>query len=170
MIQDDWKSINRTESKDDARTKVETGATALFKTLKEGFKYGFWDKSAPLPPSKVLEAGTSIDALRTSSHFANVPENALAVLAQDLEKEDELLETCMEEGRLEERWKGVVEAAKASARSEADSKGEERLKIRIAEEDFIARMVEKDREAYPREGGGRDPTAVDDQGDVCMDM
>lgn len=170
MIQDDWKVINRTELKADAQAEVETGATALFKTLKEGYKTGFWDKSAPPPPSKVVEAGINIDALRVSSHFANVPESSLALLAQDLEEEDELLEKYMEEGRLEERWKGVVDAAKTSARDEADSKGEEQLKVRNAQEEFAARMTEKDRGAYPKEGGRGDSIATDDQGDVIMGM
>ena len=170
MIQDDWKVINRTEFKDDAHAEVETGATALFKTLREGFRTGFWDESGPLPPSKVLEAGTSIDALRASSHFAEVPENALAMLAQDLEMEDEMLEEYMEEGRLEERWKGVVEAAKAWARQEADSEGEEQLRVRDAQRDFVTRMVEKDREAYPKEGGQKNHTVIDEQGDVMMSM
>lgn len=40
IIQDDWPEINRTEMKDDAQVENETGATALFKTLKEGFKSG----------------------------------------------------------------------------------------------------------------------------------
>ncbi|CAD6592336.1 MAG: hypothetical protein ASARMPREDX12_005991 [Alectoria sarmentosa] len=168
MIRDDWKAINRTELKADGEAEVETGATALFQTLREGFRTGFWDRSTPLPPSKVLEAGTSIDALRVSSHFANVPENALAVFAQDLEKEDELLGRYMEEGRLDERWKGVVEAAKASARDEADSKGEEQLRIRNAQEEFSARMFEKDREAYSQEASREDITAIDEQGDVIM--
>ena len=197
MIQDDWKAINRTELKDDAQAEVETAATALFQTLKEGFRTHFWEESssssAPplllLPPAQILEAGTSIDALKasSSSRFAHVPENALAMLAHDLEKEDELLERYVDEGRLEERWKGVVEAAKMSARRDADSMGEEQLRHRDAEEDFAARMAEKDREAYPepRLGGvGRDdddddeentnlssPIAViDEQGDVIMDM
>ncbi|KAF6229585.1 hypothetical protein HO173_011440 [Letharia columbiana] len=170
MIQDDWKAINRTELKDDAQAEVETSATALFKTLREGFRTGFWDKAVPLPPAKVLEAGISIEALRVSSHFANIPENSLAVLAQDLGKEDELLEKYMEEGRLDERWKGVVEAAKASARDEADSKGEEQLRIRNVQEEFTARMIEKDREAYPKAGSREDDTTIDDQGDVIMGM
>lgn len=170
MIQDDWKAINRTELKADAQAESETGSTALFKTLKEGFNTGFWDKSAPLPPSKVVEAGISIDALRVSSHFANVPENSLALLAQDLEEEDELLEKYMEEGRLDERWNGVVDAAKTSARNEADSKGEEQLRVRNAQEAFAARMTEKDRGAYPKEVGRGDSIATDDQGDVIMGM
>lgn len=40
MIQDDWETINRTELKDDTQVEVETGATALFKTLREGYKSG----------------------------------------------------------------------------------------------------------------------------------
>ncbi len=40
MIQDDWESINRTELKDDTQVEVETGATALFKTLREGYRTG----------------------------------------------------------------------------------------------------------------------------------
>lgn len=40
IVQDDWPKINRTELKDDAKVEAETGATALFKTLREGFKIG----------------------------------------------------------------------------------------------------------------------------------
>lgn len=40
MIQDDWVAINRTERKDDTQVEVETGATALFKTLREGYRTG----------------------------------------------------------------------------------------------------------------------------------
>lgn len=40
MIQDDWEAINRTELKDDTQVEVETGATALFKTLREGYRTG----------------------------------------------------------------------------------------------------------------------------------
>lgn len=40
MIQDDWEAINRTELKDDTQVEVETGATALFKTLRECYKSG----------------------------------------------------------------------------------------------------------------------------------
>ena len=170
MIRDDWKVINRTENKDDAHTKVETASTALFKTLREGFLADFWGRTALLSPAQVLGAGTSIDALRASSHFANVPENTLAVLAQDLEKEDELLEEYIVKGRLEERWTGVVEAAKKSVREEADSKGVEQLEILDAQEKFNARMTERDRKAYPKQGGTEDGLAIDDQGDVIMGM
>ena len=40
LIQDDWEAINRTELKDDTQVEVETGTTALFKTLREGYKTG----------------------------------------------------------------------------------------------------------------------------------
>lgn len=38
--QDDWQAINRTELKGDMQVEVETGATALFKTLREGYRTG----------------------------------------------------------------------------------------------------------------------------------
>lgn len=51
MIQDSWEAINRTESKNDMQVEVETGATALFKTLKEGYQTGKFSFSPkhPLP-------------------------------------------------------------------------------------------------------------------------
>lgn len=42
IIQDDWPKINRTELKDDAQVEEETGKTALFKTLREGFRSGLY--------------------------------------------------------------------------------------------------------------------------------
>ncbi len=53
MIQDDWESINRTELKDDTQVEVETGATALFKTLREGYKNG---KCSPRSPHLLHKA------------------------------------------------------------------------------------------------------------------
>jgi nuclear pore complex protein Nup133 len=38
MIRDDWVAINKTVKKDDAQIEAETDATALFKTLREGFQ------------------------------------------------------------------------------------------------------------------------------------
>lgn len=165
MIQDDWEDINRTELKDDTQVELETGATSLFKTLREGYRIGFWEKQPPLPPASVMEAGTSVDSLRISSHFANTPDNALELLARDLEVEADLLDQYFEKGRLEEWWKGVVEAAKASARSEADEEGEERLRRRDAERDFDVKMSRKDREVC---GKGDEEVGVDEQGDVIM--
>ena len=155
MIQDDWEAINRTELKDDTQVEVETGATALFKTLREGYKTGkpptpqskilfrdqqfinplplqkgFWDKFPPTPPTALLSAGTSIPSLRTSSRYINTPDSVLTPLARDYETEDALLEQCIEKGRLEMWWKGVVEAARMSVRNEADREGEERRRRR----------------------------------------
>ena len=50
MIQDDWESINRTELKDDTRVEMETGATALFKTLREGYRTGTSPPPTPIKP------------------------------------------------------------------------------------------------------------------------
>lgn len=40
MNVNDWEAINRTELKVDTQVEVETGSTALFKTLKEWYKFG----------------------------------------------------------------------------------------------------------------------------------
>ena len=169
MIQDNWEAINCTELKDDTQVEVETGATALFKTLREGYKTGFWDKSPPIPPASLLEAGTSMPSLRISSHFTNTPDNVLTALMRDLVKEDDLLEKYLEKGRLEEWSKGVVDAARASAREEADREGEERLRRRNAEKDLKRRLGKKDREAFGR-GGGDENMEIDGEVDVIMDM
>lgn len=169
MIQDDWESINRTELKDDTQVEVETGATSLYKTLREGYRKGFWDDWPPLPPSKVLAAGTSIATLRTSSHFANMSDNALGLLARDLGVEDDLLGKYIDRGRLEAWWAGVAEAAKAAARNEADQAGEEKLKRRNAEKELKIRLGKKDKEAYGK-GEFKEASVVgsDEQGDVIM--
>lgn len=166
MIQDNWEDINRTDLKNDTQVEVETGATSLFKTLKEGYRIGFWDKQPPLPPRSVTEAGTTVESLRTSTHFANMPENALELLARDLEVEADVLDQYMEKGRLEEWWKGVVEAAKAAARAEADEEGEEKLRKRNAEREFETKISQKDRGSY---GTGGEKSGIDEQGDVMMD-
>ncbi|SLM40616.1 WD40/YVTN repeat-like-containing domain [Lasallia pustulata] len=48
MIKDDWESINRTELKPDTEVEVETGATALFKTSREGFNTDLATEDAAL--------------------------------------------------------------------------------------------------------------------------
>ncbi|KAK4696268.1 hypothetical protein P7C71_g1625, partial [Lecanoromycetidae sp. Uapishka_2] len=170
MIQDNWEGFNRTEFKDEVQVEAETGATALFKTLREGYRTGFWDKQPPLPPSSLLEAGTTVESLRTSTHFAKVQDNALQLLAKDLEQEASLLESYIEKGRLEDWWKGVVSAAKDAARAEADRDGEEALRRRDNEEEFLASMAEKDKEMNKSKDAGNEIAEVDDQGDILMDV
>ena len=166
MIQDNWEDINRTDLKDDTQVEAETGATSLFMTLKEGFRANFWDKHSPLPPLEVIEAGTTIDSLKISSYFAKMPDNALQSLSRDFGAEAELLDQYMEKGRLEEWWKGVVDAARASARADADAEGEEKLKRRNEEREFDVRLTKMDQKVF-----GKDKVQdvqVDDQGDVVM--
>ncbi|KAL8738993.1 MAG: hypothetical protein Q9181_000275 [Wetmoreana brouardii] len=175
IIQDDWPKINRTELKDDTKVEEETGATALFKTLREGFKSGFWDDYPPLAPSALLAAGTTIDSLRTSSRYTNLPDSALAGIARDLEIEDKALETCIEEGRLDQWWIGIVEAAKLSARNQADRVGEERSKRAAREQEFREEMERVDRAVWgvgeeAVEAGGMRVGGMDEEGDVVMGM
>lgn len=171
MIQDNWEEINRTELKIETQVEVETGATSLFKAVREGYRTGFWDKHGPLPsPLDLLEAGTTVASLRTSSHFANMPDNALDLLAQDLEKEAELLEAYIKKGRLDEWWKGVVSAAKNAAREEADRDGEDAMRRREVEEKLFAKMEKLDQEAHRIKDAEEETVGVDDQGDAIIGM
>ncbi|KAL8842856.1 MAG: hypothetical protein Q9176_002492 [Flavoplaca citrina] len=172
IIQDDWPSINRTELKDETQVENEAGATALFKTLREGFKSGFWDQNPPPNPSTLRGVGTTVSSLRTSSRYSEAADNALSIIAKDLEIEDTALETCIGKGRLEEWWKGIVDAAQASARNEADRDGEEESRRFEAEQERTTRddgsvwgfggMAKKSSAA------GRHESERDEEGDVIM--
>ncbi|KAL8673485.1 MAG: hypothetical protein Q9168_002091 [Polycauliona sp. 1 TL-2023] len=177
IIQDDWPSINRTELKDDTQVENEAGATALFKTLREGFKSGFWDQNPPPDPSTLRGVGTTISSLRTSSRYSEATDSALSVIAKDLETEDAVLETCIEKGRLQEWWKGIVDAAEASVRNEADRNGEEesqRVRAELEEKKkkttrssngAVDGMENKEKK---KAGGGRSRLETDEEGDVVM--
>lgn len=170
IIQDNWPEINRTELKDDVQVEAETGATALFKTLREGFKSGFWNDTPPPDPSSLRGVGTSVESLRTSSRYNLVPDNALSFVAADLEVEDDVLDRCIEEGRLEEWWKGIIDAAKTSARNEADWLGEKESQRRAGERDFRAQMRKNDEAAWKPKGCLRQGINTDEEGDVMMGM
>ncbi|KAL8665500.1 MAG: hypothetical protein Q9202_002205 [Teloschistes flavicans] len=172
IIQDDWPKINRTELKDDAKVEAETEMTALFQTLREGFKTGFWDNNPPPQPSALLGAGTTVESLLTSSRYDNVPESTLLGLARDLEIEDKALQKCIDEGRLGEWWIGIVDAAKLSARNEADRIGEEQNKAGAAEQEFRKEMAERDIAAWGVGGAvaGEPRIGMDEEGDVVMGM
>ncbi|KAL8926445.1 MAG: hypothetical protein Q9208_002988 [Pyrenodesmia sp. 3 TL-2023] len=170
IIQDNWPMINRTEMKDDAQVEVETGATALFKTLKEGFKSGFWDDHPPPEPSALLNTGTTVESLRTSSRYDVASNSALEIIARDLEIEDSVLETCIKEGRLEQWWNGIVDAARISARNEANQSGEAQSRRQEAEREFQHQMVRDDQAAWGVQHADGAASGVDDEGDVMMGM
>ncbi|KAL9001228.1 MAG: hypothetical protein Q9169_000412 [Polycauliona sp. 2 TL-2023] len=175
IIQDDWPSINRTELKDDTQVENEAGATALSKTLKEGFKSGFWLQTPPPPsPSTLRTIGTTISSLRTSSRYSEATDSALSVIAKDLETEDAVLETCIEKGRLEEWWKGIVDAAQASARDEADRDGEEeneRVQAELEKKKtngLVGGGGMEEKRKKKDGGGGKSSLETDKDGDVMM--
>lgn len=173
MIHDNWEEINRTELKDDNQVELETGITSLFKTIKEGYRNGLFERHPPPSPTALLEAGTTVESLKTSLSYKNLPENTLSLLARDLEKESELLEEHLEKGRLEEWSKGVNSAAKAAARAEADEEGNEKLRKREEKLELKARMKATDREAFPQEDDGPEwfEYGYNDRGDTsAMDM
>lgn len=127
MLRDDWPALNRTESKTDSVVAEETSQTCLFQTILHGYRAGFWHHtSQPLPPEDtLLEAGTTVEALRESSRYnKDTPDTALSALASDMALEAEQLESCITAGRLADRWAGLVEDARLAAREEADRWGE----------------------------------------------
>ncbi|KAL9578857.1 MAG: hypothetical protein Q9212_005452 [Teloschistes hypoglaucus] len=172
IIQDHWSEINRTEFKVDAEVEAETGMTTLFKTLREGFKTGFWDNEPPRQPSRLQLAGTTIESLLTSSRYDHVPESTLLGLARDLEIESNALQECMVKGRLSEWWFGIVDAAKLSARNEADRIGDERNRVGAAEQEFREEMERRDIAAWGVGGAvaGETRIRMDQEGDVVMGM
>ena len=173
VTHDNWEKINRTELKSDTQVEVETGATALFTTLKEGFRHNLWDGGRPsLSPKDLLEAGTTIDSLQSSGRYQHMPENELDELSQDMEKEDALLENYLGSGRLGDWWEGMVEAARLSVRGEMDQKGEDQKRSREIERDFKLKLRNMDREAFgePLSNSLSQDFEVDGQGDVMMEM
>ncbi|MCJ1389263.1 hypothetical protein MMC18_002119 [Xylographa bjoerkii] len=171
ILNDDWEVLNQTEAKDDEAVARETRATALFQTLKAGFEDGTFDIIQPKPPSAILTAGTTVASLRTSSRYVNTSDSALKALAQDLEKEDRRLEDALERGRLEMRWNGIVEAAKASARADADRHGVEMAQMEMVKRKVAARLGLGDSEVEDvyTNGHVHGGVPMDEQGDTLMD-
>lgn len=94
----------------------------------------------------------------------------MSVIAKDLAIEDEVLETCIVEGRLEKWWKGIIDAAKTSTRNEADLIGDEESKRRAAEREFRDQMRRDDEAAWGTGDARAGGMMVDDEGDVAMEM
>ena len=189
MLNDDWKALNQTEAKDDKAVISETGATALFRTLKAGFEDGMshWSEFSsrpetnmahigtfnilhPIPPSAILTAGTTVASLRTSSRYAKTSDSALKALAHDLEKEDRKLEDALEKGRLEKWWIGIVDAAKTSVRADADRQGAQMAEMEKAKKKVADRLGlgENKMEDVYTNGHVHGSMPVDEQGDTLM--
>ena len=159
LISSDWTVFNHTELKDDAQVSQETVETALFQTLLEGYRtrmgpedQTFWDTLPPPTPADILGAGTTMEELRSLPQYSKEPDAELARLAHDLEVEDNTLQRYIDDGRLEEWYQGILEAAKSAARDEADRDGEEKVHKREIEKAFKAKMAKKDREKHGSNG------------------
>ncbi|KAI4212506.1 MAG: hypothetical protein LQ351_004758 [Letrouitia transgressa] len=172
MIQNDWEAINHTELKQDTEIERETGGTSLFTTLKQGLKQGLWESVPQLPPSALLHAGTTISSLRSSARYDSTSDNQLTLLAHDLQMEDDALEQCLNKGRLELWWQGMVEAAKQSTKTDAEQAGEQQSRRLSFENKFKERMDKEDERtrARPEVENGKAAVDMDAQGDVVMGM
>ena len=180
LISSDWTLLNHTELKDDAQVSRETMETALFQTLLEGYRrrmgpkdQTFWDTLLPPPPAYIVGAGTTIEELRSLPQYSNTPDAQLAELAHDLGIEDDILQRYIDDGRLEEWYKGILEAASRAAREEADRDGEEKAHRQENVKEFNARMKQKDHEKLGIKGiidfdDGVRELSLDGEGDVRM--
>ncbi|KAI9822746.1 MAG: hypothetical protein M1832_002979 [Thelocarpon impressellum] len=173
MIRDDWTAINDTQLKDDRAVERAAGGTALFATLKAGFKSGEWPRRAseapltgraetakepfrPLRPSEVLGAGCTPQELGT-----RFPEDLREQVAHDLREEDARLQQFIEAGRLEDWYLGIVEAAKKSIAEDVAEEEEKAKKMKEVEESMATKVGAGT--VVARKGKG-----VDAEGDVFM--
>ncbi len=172
MIRDDWEQLNRTELKNDSKVEIDTSATALFKTFKEGYKIGslhltfpsplpnhpisvltsttphqgFWDGPGamqPLSPDDVLTTGCNPDSLLPL--YASSPEY-LEPVSRDLRAEDELLQAQIVKGRLDKWFPGVMAGAKDGLRKEAEAGTAAAQKRREMDAMITGGFKERDRE------------------------
>ena len=181
LISSDWRFLNRTELKGDARVSQEIAETPLFQTSVEGYRtrigpedQNFWDILPPPLPAEILGAGTIIEELRSLPQYSQLPDKQLADLARDLGVEDVILQRCIDDGRLEDWHKGILEAAKTAVREEADRQGEEKARRQEVEKAFNERMEQKEREKLGVKGEAYidnrefQALSIDTEGDVDM--
>lgn len=86
-------------------------------------------------------------------------------LAKDYESEDVLLEIYIEQGRLEQWWKGVAEAAQQSAKGELEQHAED-LRRRNSVDRALWKRVNPDTPG--QEGQDNHQVMIDTQADVLV--
>lgn len=86
-------------------------------------------------------------------------------LAKDYESEDVLLEVYMEQGRLEQWWKGVAEAARQSAKVELEQHAEDLQQKNSLDSAFWKRV---NPDQPDQEGQDNDEVMIDKKVDVIM--
>lgn len=131
---------------------------------------GCWDHNPPPTPSAILGAGITVESLRTSSRYDIASDNALEIIAKDLAIEDGVLETCIKEGRLEQWWNGIIDAARMSARNEADRIGEDQSRRKEAEWAFRDQMHRDDEATWGIHQVDGAALGLDEEGDVMMGL
>ena len=155
FLASDWTSFNHTELKDDQQLSNDTFETPLFQTLLEGYRIldgpsgaSFWTSMAPLSLSEVLGAATSLEDLRALPQFIETGEDVLLGFMQEFKAEDESLRQQISDGRLEDWYQGILQAARTAARAEADRKGDKEARKHAFEDAFNARRGEQDKENF----------------------
>lgn len=71
---------------------------------------------------------------------------------------------------MEQWWNGIVDAARISARNEANLSGEAQSRRREAEREFRHQMIRDDEAAWGVQHADGAASGVDDEGDIMMGM
>ena len=183
FLASDWTSFNHTELKDDQQLSNDTFETPLFQTLLEGYRIqdgpsgaSFWTSMAPLSPSEVLGAAISLGDLRSLPQFVETGEDVLVGFLQEFKAEDESLRRQISDGRLEDWYQGILQAARAAARTEADRKGDKEARKHAFEDAFNARRGQQDKENFGSNGqtvdqeDGASEVTYDVEGNLDMEI
>ncbi len=86
-------------------------------------------------------------------------------LAKDYESEDVLLEMYIEQGRLEQWWKGVAEAARQSAKGELEQHAEDLQRKNSVDRAFWKRV---NPDKPDQEGQDNHEVIIDKKADLLM--
>ncbi|EON68825.1 hypothetical protein W97_08083 [Coniosporium apollinis CBS 100218] len=160
FIRDDWAAINNTVGKSGEVIEREVADTALFWTLKEGFKIALWDKTTTiraLQPAHVLGAGCDPNAPALRERFP--AEELREPIAADNALDDEMLEEYLERCRLEHWYEVCSKAAIKSLHDEAEAEA----RRREAERERMGEGVDnRDREDEEDEEDGDEEEAAEE--------
>ncbi len=134
MIRDDWVVLNDTTDKNDDEVTTAMTRTSLFRTLVDYYEHAQRHPGEPstmrlLSPSQILAA--EVFPKSVQKRFR---ENETDLVLRDLEAENDVLKNCVEKGRLEAHYGGLLKLAQVTVRAKADRAGDEAArKVRKAQ-------------------------------------
>ncbi|KAH8596344.1 Non-repetitive/WGA-negative nucleoporin C-terminal-domain-containing protein [Bisporella sp. PMI_857] len=131
ILKDDWNVVNDTESKDDEQVQDQLRQTALYMTLRAGFKNRLFEKDSPvkqLSPQDILGAGT-----RELDHrFDRLDVSIRETIMKDMQAEDSALSLFIEQSQLDNWYKAAMDLAKSDFEGEVHLETNEGDSMRYA--------------------------------------